>query len=301
MMRAIALVFGLLLALAAGVKVGASLLPDRGQIAFSSTRDQPQDIYLLDLRTSLIHNLTRTAEAREIVPAWSAEGRLAYAAEGTDAVSARDFNHAGLLVAAVDDETLAEFYPRWVAGSALPGISLAYLPLQVFARERMELRGFGGDVSFHPAYAPDRQHIAYIGINEIFRPGVLRLADLATDATTTLAPDGYVFQYPDWSPDGRYLAAQYDHDSISDLVVLDVGCLPGCVDAMRVLVRDVGEASSPDWSPDGTRIVYSCRIDPATSALCLYDLAADQASRLTSPAPGVNDREPSWRPSGSRG
>ncbi|MCC6617367.1 MAG: PD40 domain-containing protein [Anaerolineae bacterium] len=289
-----------LLALAvAGAKTAAPLLADGGQIAFSRAQDRRQDVTLLDVRTRILHNLTRTPDTSEIAPAWSTDGqRLSYITDEQDSARVIDFSRAGLPVTDLDPDELAAFYPRWIAGSVLPPISLAYQPLQYFARERMELRAYGGDVSFQSAYAPDRRHIAYIGVDELFRPGVLRTADLATDAITTLTPHGYVFQYPAWSPDGHSLVAQYDHDAVSDLVVLDVGCLPRCVDAMRVLVHDVGDASSPDWSADGTRIVYSCRVDRATSALCVYDLAADQASRLTSPAPGISDREPSWRPIG---
>ncbi|MCL4251284.1 MAG: PD40 domain-containing protein [Anaerolineae bacterium] len=296
-MKRIALItFGLTLACIAGARIAAPLLPDLGQIAFSRTSDQPQDIYLFDLRTAMIHNLTRTPQTAEMMPVWSADGRrLAFTLSGDNTVRVVDFSRAGLPVTDLDEDALAEFYPRWIAGSALPGISVAYLPVQVFARERLELRAYGGDVSLQPAYAPDGRSIVYVGVDERFRPGVLRTADLVTDVITTLTPGGYVFQYPAWSPDGRWLTAQYDHDSTNDLIVLDVTCLPGCIDAMRVLARRVGEASSPDWSADGRRIVYSCQIARGTAAICVHDLLSGKTHSLTTPMTSGRDLEPAWR------
>ncbi|MBE0689751.1 MAG: PD40 domain-containing protein [Anaerolineae bacterium] len=297
MMRAAVLVFCLMLGIAAGAKAAAPLLPDRGQIAFSRVQMQSRDIYLLDVRTTLTYNLTRTADAGEITPAWSVDGqRLAFVIGDANSVRAIDFSRAGLPVTGVAGAALAEYYPIWIAGSTALEISAAYLPVQVYEHEKLELRSLGGDVSMQPAYAPAGGRIVYVGMDESFNPGVLRTADLATDVITTLTPRGYVFQYPAWSPDGRYLAAQYERGQISDLVILDVGCLPRCVDAMRVLVQALGRASGPAWSADGGSIAYSCRVDRATSALCLYDLAMDRSYALTSPAPGLVDSEPAWRP-----
>ncbi|MCA9908970.1 MAG: hypothetical protein KC519_10020, partial [Anaerolineae bacterium] len=145
----------LMLALLAVAKIAAPLLPDLGQIAFSSTRTPPRDVYLFDVRTTVFHNLTRTPTLAEVMPVWSADGRLAYTLGGGDRALVQDFSRVGWPVASLDEDSLAEFYPRWIAGSALPGISVAYLPVQVFARERLELRTYGGDVSLQPAYAPD--------------------------------------------------------------------------------------------------------------------------------------------------
>jgi Tol biopolymer transport system component len=61
-----------------GARAGASVLPDDGQIAFGYASEGAHDIYLLDVRSGILRNLTSHIDQSLRVPVWSSDGsRLA--------------------------------------------------------------------------------------------------------------------------------------------------------------------------------------------------------------------------------
>lgn len=56
-------------------RAAARWLPQEGQIAFASFRGQEEDIWLVDVRTGMEHNLTGKNGRDDGSPAWSPDGR----------------------------------------------------------------------------------------------------------------------------------------------------------------------------------------------------------------------------------
>ena len=80
-----------LLVITSALGAGA-LLPDGGQIAFESNADGDTDVYILDLRTRHLHNLTRTNPHYDGQPAWSPDGRrLAFVSLRNDGLGVEVF------------------------------------------------------------------------------------------------------------------------------------------------------------------------------------------------------------------
>ncbi len=297
--RVTLLLLALMMPLLASARALAGPLLPSDQIAFSRVQRQRGDIYLLDLRTGIAHALTRTPAVHETAPVWSSDG-----------------THLAFLASAANDEQpyvigitpmatpqpltdAAAFYPlQFVAAISGSTVTLAdlYRPIETVGRERLELRGYNSDVAFQPSYTTDGLAVLYVGVDQRFSPGILRILDRVTGHIRTLTPRGYTFQFPVWSPDGRWIAVQYERSrGQSDLVLLQADCLPGCTDAMQTAAADLGGHSQPDWSPDASRIVFSC---PLTRALCVYDLESASSTAVTHPPMGAVDAEPAWRPHG---
>ena len=103
----------------------------------------------------------------------------------------------------------------------------------------------GPDDSFQPAWSPDGTRIAYL----------TRAPDSIDATLRTVRPDGtddrplgterYYVRPPDWSPDGRELAA-----TRHDMTIVRVDAVTGAV------VRAVAAGVSPTWSPDGRRLAF---------------------------------------------
>jgi TolB protein len=78
--------------------------------------------------------------------------------------------------------------------------------------------------------------------------------DLATRATTPLAPSAAADEVPSFSPDGRYVAFTSTRDGPRDLYRVEIAT--GKVTRLTT-GRDVW--SQAGWSPDGRRIVFSAK------------------------------------------
>jgi Tol biopolymer transport system component len=67
----------------------------------------------------------------------------------------------------------------------------------------------------------------------------------------TLSPKRQPYANPDWSPDGRYLAAERVTPDKRDIVILD----PDTFAQVARLTMD-GRSFAPVWSPNGDQIAY---------------------------------------------
>jgi hypothetical protein len=137
-----------------------ALAPDGRRLAFVSERDGTESVYLLELRTG---HVTPVAPGRQ--PAWSQDGRLAYATD------------EGVVVGdAVVAPGAAE--PAW----SLDGKLAVVLPDGVFVDGTLVAPG-----GRSPAWAPDGR-LAYVVGSDVYADGALAVAG-AVD--------------PAWDPSGR--------------------------------------------------------------------------------------------------
>lgn len=144
-----------------------------------------------------------------------------------------------------------------------------------------------------PDWSPDGDYVIYARRDRITEPGVLVLADVATNTETELATfnGGIAF---DWSPTGEYIAVvrgEYQPWEIvsgvrqlvlvGELVIVDVRDRRAPV----VIETGVRQATTFYWSPDGTRVAF---FEPFLSEIPDF---TDATYRDAAPAawPGVSE------------
>src|SRR5258706_349379 len=103
----------------------------------------------------------------------------------------------------------------------------------------------GPDDSFQPAWSPDGARIAYLTRGASNLDATLRT--VRPDGTDDRAMDTthYYVRPPEWSPDGRYIAA-----TRNDMMVVVLDGMTGAV------IRPLAPGMSPTWSPDGRRLAF---------------------------------------------
>lgn len=182
--------------------------PDGSKIAFISNRDGTDpatgqwDVFVINSDGTDARNITRTDDAYERVPVWSADGKSLYferesvlikreLASGKERELARGGNPApspdGRLIAF--DSGLGE---------------AAENALLLMRTDGSRVRNFRSDDwdDRHPDWSPASTHIAWS------RDDSLAIAKLGRRGVRTIEPpdDGSGFEDPTWSPSGRRLA-----------------------------------------------------------------------------------------------
>ena len=102
-----------------------------------------------------------------------------------------------------------------------------------------------------PAWSPDGQKVAYVRPDRDGAKGTPRiyLYTLSTGKTRPVTVAGYM--HPQFSPDGKYLAATRTSAFGTDVVVLDVA-----TGTELLKLTDDGDSWGPTWSPAGDQIAY---------------------------------------------
>jgi Tol biopolymer transport system component len=135
----------------------------------------------------------------------------------------------------------------------------------------------GPDDSFQPAWSPDGTRIAYLSRPSGGGDATLRAVRPDGADDHQLGTARYYVRPPEWSPDGRQLAA-----TRNDMMIVVVDAASGAV------VREIAPGMSPTWSPDGRLLAF------VSGGITLED------------ADGANYRivqffayEPAWSPDGN--
>jgi dipeptidyl aminopeptidase/acylaminoacyl peptidase len=205
---------------------------DGRQLAFTSTRDGNEEIYLADADGGNQRRLTFDP-GRDDDPSWSPDGtQIAF-------MSTRDGN-PNIYVMGADGSN-----PHRVTGDAATDQQPAWSPdglLIAFTSERdgnpeiyvMSPDGSGqkrltdapvGDAD--PSWSPDGQQIAFTeGV-----PGHAHLFAMSRDGTIAraLTADPHDDHFPCWSPDGKQLAFTSDRDGAPGIYVLSADGIRGPV------------------------------------------------------------------------
>lgn len=234
-------------------------LYSQGRLAYSSNRDGDFEVYVLDMRGGQLTRLT-DHPAADRSPKWSPDGRqLVF-------VSDRSGN---------DDLYLT-------SGSR---------------GEPIQLTSDSGS-DRNPAWSPDGSRIVFSretvdGSHLMSMPAsCLSEPDTCEGETSALTPGGYDL-FPDWSPDGRWIAfAASDFPGLPSVIALispegnNYNALPG-----------TGTSDfSPAWSPDGNRIAF---VSYAQGDYDLWVMGADGQGLFQLTQSEALDVEPIWSPDGT--
>ena len=215
--------------------------PDGRTIAFFSGNK----VYLMNADGSEHRQLTKTLfDVRARALAWSPDGRkLAFFGKGGRCPIC--FN---LYVVNSDGSGLRNLTGKlWAAGA-----------------------GSGGGPTFDPAWSPDGQMIAFVGLMGLTaglgEPIYVVKVDGSGLRNLTPKPVG-AYAAPAWSPDGRKIAFVSDRDRNSEVSVMNANGK-----GQRNLTRNPAYDADPAWSPDGRKIAFVSNRD---SSYGVYVMNAD--------------------------
>ncbi len=203
-----------------------AISPDGKWIAFASYRLQNGEIFLMNIATRELRQLTHTEEHDEYMPVFSPDGKtLAFIAERTS---------GGMMLP-----------PLQASGSAAPRGSTIYL-MEIDGRNQRPLIKMQGTQSA-PVFSPDGTKIAFES-NE--GSEVMQIYVVNTDGTgkkqltRNTTDDGH----PVWAPDGKHIAFTSE-----DRQIYRVSAKGG---EMEQLTDSKASHYQPIFSPDGKRIIY---------------------------------------------
>jgi hypothetical protein len=239
----------------------------QGRIAFASNSDGDFEIYVLDMVSGQVTQLTdNTASDRS--PAWSPDGRL--------------------IVFSSDRNGDDDLFVMNAACPTLPGGCEA---------NAIQLTSDGAMDRF-PAWSPDGGTIVFaretVNGSDLlsFPTTCLHEAGLCEDMLSTVTSGRYD-RDPHWSPDGLTLAYSS----------ADFPGLPSAIALLSPLSREISRLSGtgssdfyPVWSPEGVRLAF------VSYAQGDYDLwvmspGGGNVTQLTFDV--ANDIEPAWSPNGA--
>ena len=202
--------------------VGGSAAALTGKIAFVTSRDSNQEIYVMDANGNHLRNLTRHL-ARDFAPDWSPDGsQIAF-------VSNRSKN-VEILVG--DDD----IYVMDAFGGNLRNLT-----------NHPDLDG-------NPDWSPDGRQILFLST----RDGGINTYVMDADGQnvrrlTDYPPNGEFADAPVWSPDGRQIAFEWVQVGGGGIYVMNSNGR----DVHPVSPPDPGfRKGHPAWSPDGEQILY---------------------------------------------
>ena len=263
------------------------------RIAYVSDRDGDYEIYIHDLDTGQVEQITDNTR-HDLRPVWSPDGdRIAYVNDGLY-VYDLDTGH----VEQITDSTSREPWPVWFPD----GDRIAYVSdgLYVYDLDTGHVEQIidNARVDGRPVWSPDGDRIAYVSDGlYVYDFGIGHVEQINDP------DDGWVTGQPVWSPDGGRIAYQSGWEGGRVIYVYDVGT--GGVEG----IPWSGHSWDPVWSPDGGRIAYVNRWDVRWDAdgefivpgserygHYVYDLGTGRVEQITDNA--SDDGRPVWAPDG---
>jgi Tol biopolymer transport system component len=243
--------------------------PDGTKLAFSSGRDGDAEIYVKDMRsgqlTQLTHNEWQDPEHPEydFDPAWSPDGsKIVY----------------------VRIEFCCQVYQLWVMDS--DGSNNRVLS--------QTASGQGGPIAFDPEWSPDGSKIAFYNGPDI-NAGFFDIYVIDPDGSNlrklTNSSGDISHGSPTWSPNSQWIAWDRSSTSFpspgSDIWKM----APDGSGKIRLTSSPPASEGSPTWSPGGGKIVYKSGVD-------LFKINASDGTGETNitNTEDVIEIEPTWQP-----
>ena len=218
-----------------------AISPDGKWLAFASNRLENAELYLMDLKSGSLHQLTHTDELDEYMPAFSPDGKsIAFVTERT---------RGGMML------------PPVQASGSDPTSATIYL-MDVDGRNQRPLIDIAG-AQRAPVFSPDGQRIAFesktptdqieSGPGSTENNATLEIYVIHVDGTNKrqLTQNDIDDGHPTWAPNGKRLTFTAMVDNIYQ--IFSVSASGGPAEQLTF-----GRASHyhPTFSPDGKRIIY---------------------------------------------
>ena len=218
-----------------------AISPDGKWMAFASNRLQNAELYLMDLQTRALRQLTHTDELDEYMPAFSPDGKsLAFVTERT---------RGGMML------------PPVQASGSDPSSAAIYL-MDIDGRNQRPLIDIDG-AQRAPVFSPDGKKIAFESKAPTQEgesvPGstenndTLEIYIIHTDGThkTQLTHNDVDDGHPTWTPDGKRIAFT---SMVGDIYQIAIVSAAGGT-AKQLTFSDASHYQ-PTFSSDGKRIIY---------------------------------------------
>ena len=234
-----------------------AISPDGKWLAFASNRLQNAELYLMDLTTRSLQQLTHTDELDEYMPAFSPDGQsIAFVSERS---------RGGMML------------PPVQASGSDPSTATIYL-MDIDGRNQRPLVDIDG-AQRAPVFSPDGQKIAFESKAPTqgteSEPGstennaTLEIYVIHTDGTNQkqLTHNDVDDGHPTWAPNGKQIAFTGMVDDIYQLFSVNAG--GGTV---KQLTFENASHYHPTFSPDGKQIIY---VSNAHNRYTLWMMNAD--------------------------
>ena len=218
-----------------------AISPDGKSLVFASNRLQNAELYLMDINTRSLRQLTHTDELDEYMPAFSPDGKsLAFVTERT---------RGGMML------------PPVQASGSDPSSATIYL-MDIDGRNQRPLIDMEG-AHRAPVFSPDGKRIAFESKGptqgNVSTPGsvdnndTLEIYIIQTDGTnkTQLTHNSVDDGHPTWAPNGKQIAFTSMVDDIYQ--IFSVNAEGG---AVKQLTYEDASHYQPTFTPDGKQIIY---------------------------------------------
>ena len=192
--------------------------PDGTQIVFSARPRSNQEIFLLDVHSGEVENITNYLEADDLSPTWSPDGtQIAFVSRRGSTVEIYIMEIATRQLSRLTEDQFFNQLPDWssdrelIAFSSFRNTQGQGLFSYNFRTQIVTPLTSGQYVDFYPTWSPDRQTMIFSSL----RSGImsLYLLDVASGTIEPLTANAPA-SYPDWSLDGRQvLFAMMDQGS----------------------------------------------------------------------------------------
>lgn len=254
-------------------------------LAYTSNRRTNLEIYIQDMRWMLPARLTHNSEWAD-TPAWSMDGRLAYAANysGNWEIYIHDLA-TGETTDVTQDNDHNDYSPAWSADGRLAYVSASP---NDFGSLRILDTATGAVYETHqigqnPSWSADGR-LTYAsnasGTWEIY------VYDMGQDSVIDVTHDENIDEWsPSWSPDGKEIAFMANENRNSDIFVLNLET------GERVNVTNhPADDLFPKWSADGRLAFMSSR--SGNAEIYVLDVVTGVTTQATSNI--YYDTSPAW-------
>lgn len=224
-----------------------------GYIAYVAPGVNNTDIFVADLATGRVHNLTNN-QVQSVHPSWSGDGSQIVFNNVLDSnVEIFIMAANGLNQRNISNHPATDVSPDWspvsdeiVFVSNRDGVFDLYI-VDAISEETRRITTDGIDKN-RPAWSPDGTQIAYWqSENGAFALKILTLVD---DSIQTLVAGGENL-WPSWSPDGQTIAIHSSESGTAQIYLVDVE-----TGNRLQLTDDMFNNFRPTFSPDGEYISF---------------------------------------------
>jgi serine/threonine protein kinase/Tol biopolymer transport system component len=283
-----------------------------GQVAYVSDRTDLPQVYLVDLASLNLTQITNMPEGA-CQPAWSPDGeRLVFISpcKGMDEI----YYGASLYLINADGSDLmpigsvpgGDFDPAWSPdGKSIAFTSLRTGQMEIFVMNAEDpssitqiTKGAKSIESRQPAWSPDGSQLAYV----VKRFGVYQLWLMNADGTEQkqIVRSGVAFSdyLPTWSPDGQLiLFNQRCATTFCFPYLMSISAVDRSVEQGSFLQFNIISAEDVEYSPDGFHLLYEGEANDENNDIYYMTVTGANSIRITTDE-GL-DFDPAWRPSGN--